>query len=137
MLRHALIAIALWPLAACRADRGPDQAAADAADSRLQTAAGVRNEAAQRLGVVLVEDARFPLVTVRLNFQAARSSIPKDMPGLAEAVAALLIEGTKTRTARQISEETRCARRHARRHRRRRFADGRRQRAFGEPAASC
>ena len=28
------------------------------------------------------------------------------MPGLAEAVAALLNEGTKTRTSRQISEET-------------------------------
>src|SRR3954451_7953014 len=58
------------------------------------------------LGLVLVEDARFPLVTVRLNFQAGSKFDPKDMPGLTEAVATLLVEGTKARTARQISEET-------------------------------
>jgi len=58
------------------------------------------------LGIVLVEDSRFPLVTIRLNFQAGSKFDPKDMPGLSESVAALLIEGTKTRTARQISEET-------------------------------
>jgi zinc protease len=56
-------------------------------------------------GVVLVEDSRFPLVTARLNFLAGSKYDPKDLPGLAEAVAALLVEGTKTRTARQISEE--------------------------------
>lgn len=58
------------------------------------------------LTVVLVEDARFPLATVRLNFQAGSKYDPKDIPGLAEATASLLNEGTKTRTARQISEET-------------------------------
>src|SRR5258706_3408643 len=51
------------------------------------------------LGVVLVQDGRFPLVTARLNFQAGTKFDPKDLPGLAEAVAALLTEGTKTRTA--------------------------------------
>ena len=58
------------------------------------------------LAVVLVEDARFPLVTARLAFQAGSKFDPKDLPGLAEATAAVLTEGTKTRTARQISEET-------------------------------
>jgi zinc protease len=58
------------------------------------------------LGVVIVEDSRFPLVTVRLAFHAGSKYDPKDMPGLAEAVATVLTEGTKTRTARQISEET-------------------------------
>lgn len=58
------------------------------------------------LGVVLVEDARFPLVTARLNFQAGSKLDPQDMPGLAEAVAALVTEGTKKRTSRQLSEET-------------------------------
>jgi zinc protease len=58
------------------------------------------------LTVILVEDARFPLVTVRLNFQAGSKFDPKDVPGLAEAVASLLTEGTRTRSARQISEET-------------------------------
>lgn len=58
------------------------------------------------LGIVLVEDARFPLVTTRLNFRAGTKFDPPDRPGLAEAVASLLNEGTKTRTSRQISEET-------------------------------
>src|SRR5436305_807756 len=58
------------------------------------------------LSVVLVEDARFPLVTARLNFQAGTKFDPKDLPGMAQSVATLLNEGTKTRTAQQISEET-------------------------------
>jgi zinc protease len=58
------------------------------------------------MGVVLVEDNRFPLVTARLTFQAGSKFDPKDLPGLAEGVAAVLTEGTKTRTSRQISEET-------------------------------
>jgi zinc protease len=58
------------------------------------------------LSVVVVEDTRFPLVTARLIFQAGSKYDPKDMPGLADAVASLLNEGTKTRTSRQISEES-------------------------------
>jgi zinc protease len=58
------------------------------------------------LSIVLVEDSRFPLVTMRLNFQAGSKFDPPDRPGLAEAVASLLNEGTRTRTSRQISEET-------------------------------
>src|SRR6266699_740348 len=58
------------------------------------------------LSVVLVEDARFPLVTASLNFQAGLKFDPKDTPGLAQSVAALLNEGTRTRTAQQVSEES-------------------------------
>src|SRR5947208_2787968 len=54
---------------------------------------------ANGMGVVLVEDTRFPLVSARLNFQGGSKFDPKDAPGLAEATATLLIEGTKTRTA--------------------------------------
>ena len=57
------------------------------------------------LTLVLVEDARFPMVTAQLNFQAGSKFDPADAPGLADAVAALLTEGTPTRTSRQISEE--------------------------------
>src|ERR1700733_728002 len=57
------------------------------------------------LNVVLIQDARFPLVTARLNFPAGSKFDPNELPGLSEAVATLLIEGTKTRTSRQISEE--------------------------------
>jgi zinc protease len=58
------------------------------------------------MAVSLVEDARFPLVTARLSFMAGSKFDPKDSPGLAEAVASLLTEGTKTRTSREISEAT-------------------------------
>jgi zinc protease len=57
------------------------------------------------LNVMLVEDPRFPLAAVRLVFQAGSRFDPADKPGLAEAVASLLNEGTKARTSQQISEE--------------------------------
>jgi len=57
------------------------------------------------LRVVLVEDKRFPLVTLRLAFEAGMKFDPKDLPGLSEAAGALLTEGTKTRGSRQIAEE--------------------------------
>ena len=57
------------------------------------------------LRVVLVEDRRFPLVTLRLAFEAGGKFDPKDLPGLSEAVGSLLTEGTKARTSRQIAEE--------------------------------
>lgn len=57
------------------------------------------------LTVVLVEDRRFPLVTVRLSFLAGSKFDPQPLPGLAESVAALLTEGTAKRSGRQIAEE--------------------------------
>jgi zinc protease len=57
------------------------------------------------LRVVLVEDKRFPLVTLRLAFEAGMKFDPKDLPGLSEAVGSLLTEGTRTRSSRQIAEE--------------------------------
>ncbi len=57
------------------------------------------------LAVVMVEDARFPLVTVRLGFLAGQKFDPPDLPGLSETVAALLTQGTETRSSRQIAEE--------------------------------
>ncbi len=55
--------------------------------------------------VVLVEDRRLPLVTVRLGFEAGSKFDPKDQAGLAESTGALLTEGTATRSSRQIAEE--------------------------------
>jgi zinc protease len=60
---------------------------------------------ANGLQVVLVEDKRFPLITSRLLFYAGSKFDPPERPGLAASVAALLTEGTKTRTQRQIAEE--------------------------------
>jgi zinc protease len=57
------------------------------------------------LTIMLVEDNRFPLVTIRLSFQAGTKFDPADAPGLSESIAALVSEGTKTRSARQIAED--------------------------------
>lgn len=57
------------------------------------------------LKIVLVEDARFPLVTLRLAFLGGSKFDPPSLPGLSESTAALLTEGTKTRSSRQIAEE--------------------------------
>lgn len=57
------------------------------------------------LTLVTLQDNRFPLVTVRLAFPTGSRFDPKDKPGLAEAVASLLTEGTKSRVSRQIAEE--------------------------------
>jgi zinc protease len=57
------------------------------------------------LAVLLLEDGRFPLVTVRLAFNAGSRSDSPDLRGLSEATGSLLTEGTKRRTSRQIAEE--------------------------------
>jgi zinc protease len=57
------------------------------------------------LRLVLVNDGRFPQVTLRLGFEPGAKSDPKDLPGLAEAAGALLTEGTTTRPSKQIAEE--------------------------------
>jgi predicted Zn-dependent peptidase len=57
------------------------------------------------LEVVVIEDQRFPLVTVRLSFQAGSKFDPKELPGLSSMVAGLLTQGTKTRSFREIGEE--------------------------------
>lgn len=57
------------------------------------------------LRVVLVEDRRFPLVTLRLAFEGGSKFDPKDLPGLAQATASLLTEGTANRPSKQIAEE--------------------------------
>lgn len=57
------------------------------------------------LRVVLLEDRRLPLVTLRLAFEGGSKFDPKDLPGLAQATASLLTEGTASRPSKQIAEE--------------------------------
>jgi zinc protease len=57
------------------------------------------------LTVMLAEDSRFPLVTARLVFLAGNKRDPKDIPGLAASVAAMLMQGTVDRTYQQIAED--------------------------------
>jgi len=58
------------------------------------------------LMVLILEDHRFPIVTVRLDLALAGALYePPNMPGLASAAASLIREGTKTRNSRQIAED--------------------------------
>ena len=56
------------------------------------------------LAVVLVEDGRLPLVTVRLAFRCGNRRDPKNLPGVAAAVADLMTQATATRGSIQIVE---------------------------------
>ncbi|MCU1328032.1 MAG: insulinase family protein, partial [Bryobacterales bacterium] len=57
------------------------------------------------LAIMMAEDSRVPLVTVRLVFPGGNRRDPKDMPGLAASTASMLTQGTKTRTYQQIAEQ--------------------------------
>lgn len=57
------------------------------------------------LRVVVVEQDRLPLVSFRLSFRSGDASDPPELPGLTDVMASLLVEGTATRTSRQIAEE--------------------------------
>lgn len=59
------------------------------------------------LTVLVLEDHRLPLVSVRLAILGAGAlNDPADLPGLANITAAMLKEGTATRSSKQIAEET-------------------------------
>jgi zinc protease len=60
---------------------------------------------ANGLSVVMVQDRRFHLITVRLSFRAGARLDPPSLPGLSETVAALLNEGTQSRSARKLAED--------------------------------
>ena len=60
---------------------------------------------ANGLRIVLVQDSRYPMVELRMGFQAGRVFDPPELPGLSEAVAALLDEGTSSRSAKKLAEE--------------------------------
>lgn len=55
--------------------------------------------------VVVVEDHRFPLVTVRVAVKGGQAAVPAEDAGLADAMAELLTDGAGGRTAKQIAEE--------------------------------
>src|SRR6202171_1630861 len=58
------------------------------------------------INVMILEDHRFPLVTVQFDINGSGPIYePASQPGLAGAPARLLEEGTKTRTSKQIAEQ--------------------------------
>jgi zinc protease len=58
------------------------------------------------LELVVVEDKRLPLVSYRLAFRKGDAHDPADVPGLMDMMTGLLTEGTKSRTSREIADET-------------------------------
>jgi predicted Zn-dependent peptidase len=97
------IAIAATNLMAQKDDRTKPPQTPPLPDFKLPPL--VESKLPNGLAIVLVEDHRFPLVTVRLGFQAGAKYDPKDLPGLSEMTGALLTEGTGTRSSRQLAEE--------------------------------
>src|SRR5882757_1301870 len=58
------------------------------------------------INVMILEDHRFPLVTVQFDINGAGPLYePANQPGLAETAAGMLLGGTKTRTSEQIAEQ--------------------------------
>lgn len=56
------------------------------------------------LKVVIIEDHRFPLISIRMALRAGATRLTPETAGLASAEADLLTEGTATRTALQIAQ---------------------------------
>jgi zinc protease len=58
------------------------------------------------VNLMILEDHRFPLVTVQFEINGAGPMYePATQPGLASATARLMTDGTKTRTSKQIAEQ--------------------------------
>ena len=57
------------------------------------------------LTVVVVEDARLPLVSFRLALRTGDAHDPENLPGLMDMLTGLLTEGTESRTSREIADE--------------------------------
>ncbi|HEV8158994.1 MAG TPA: pitrilysin family protein, partial [Pyrinomonadaceae bacterium] len=57
------------------------------------------------LKVVVFEDKRLPLVSYRLAFKTGEINDPSGSTGLTSALTAMLNEGTKTRSSKQLAEE--------------------------------
>ncbi len=63
-------------------------------------------ELANGVHLIVLEDHRAPQVAVQIQMRGAGGYYdPADMPGLASVTAAMLSEGTKTRTSQQIATE--------------------------------
>ncbi|HEX8354655.1 MAG TPA: pitrilysin family protein [Pyrinomonadaceae bacterium] len=57
------------------------------------------------LRLVVIEQRRLPLVSFRLAFRSGDASDPLELPGLTDVMTDMLVEGTESRTSRQIAEE--------------------------------
>ena len=100
------ILIAVWaglPLAAQTFDRTKPPASPEPRPYKLPPV--YETKLPNGFTVLLADDPRFPLVSARLVFHGGNKRDPKDIPGLAAAVASMLMEGTASRSSQQIAEE--------------------------------
>jgi predicted Zn-dependent peptidase len=117
---------ALWTLAAFRLTTGPtflygQESASSTAVSKVERKnkapisrdilrvalpGPVETRLQNGLRVLILEDHRFPTVSVQLHIGGAGALFePANLPGLANVTAQMLREGTKARTGKQIAEE--------------------------------
>ncbi|WP_041448018.1 pitrilysin family protein [Anaeromyxobacter sp. Fw109-5] len=96
------------PAAAAVVPAGPDRAKLPERGPapELELPAQRHFALANGLKVRLVEYRRLPVVAVNLVVEAGAGRDPAKLPGLASFTAAMLTEGTKTRSAIQLSDET-------------------------------
>jgi len=64
----------------------------------------VERQLTNGLKLVILESHRAPTISVTISIPSSRLRDPEGLPGVAEATAALMMLGTTTHTARQISE---------------------------------
>ncbi|HXE63921.1 MAG TPA: pitrilysin family protein [Bryobacteraceae bacterium] len=98
-----LLTIAAVPLAAQTVDLTKPPVSKDPRPYKLPPVS--ESKLPNGLTVLLAEDNRFPMVTARLVFLAGNKRDPKDIPGLASSVAAMLMQGTSTHSFQEMAEE--------------------------------
>lgn len=72
---------------------------------RVKLPRPVERKLSNGLRVIIVENHRVPTVSVNLLLPASTLNDPAGLPGVAEATAEMLKQGTRTRTSRQIAEQ--------------------------------
>jgi Predicted Zn-dependent peptidases len=71
----------------------------------FNTPAPYTAELANGLKIVIFEDKRFPLVSYRLALFSGDANEPEDFQGISSAVAAMLSEGTRNFSSRELAEK--------------------------------
>jgi zinc protease len=99
----ALITLVALPLAAQTVDLTKPPVSRDPRAYKLPPVS--ESKLPNGLTLMLVEDSRVPLVTTRLVFFAGNKRDPQDIPGLAAAVASMLMQGTSKRTYQQMARD--------------------------------
>lgn len=99
----ALVLLAALPLCAQKVDLTKAPVSRDPRPYKLPPVS--ETKLPNGLTVLTAEDARLPLVTARLVFLAGNKRDPRDIPGLAAAVASMLMQGTSRLTYQRMAEQ--------------------------------